>query len=60
MILIKFNLWFFFACIDTIDIEFSKAFESLTAKEKESLDVIDNPPPLGAIFCRNLFKQLSF
>lgn len=43
----------------TFDKDYHEAFESLTSKEKESLDALDRPPSIGAIFCRMLFKQLS-
>lgn len=41
------------------DEEYRLAFESLTQKDKESLNNIDNPLTTGAIYCRNLFKQLA-
>ena len=44
---------------DDFDLQYNEAFESLILKEKESLDLIDNPPTIGAIFCRNLFRQLA-
>ncbi|KAI2797635.1 DENN domain-containing protein 4B [Blomia tropicalis] len=43
---------------DIFDRQYCEAFDSLTAKEKESLYLIDSPPSIGAIFCRNLFKKL--